>query len=177
MNNDENEFGEYLQSLRKEKKKSQRQAASEARISHTYLNTLEKGYDPRTKKPRKPTPEVLKKIAHYYGVSYTDLMEKVGYGETVHFDSLIEAFESQIQQGQKTIPVTLPYLKKSSIRNKNPQAIDAYGPEPDDELRRRLFDLKDWLKLDVDLFYEGKILTSKDRRQILTFLEENFNKR
>lgn len=43
-----NEFGEFLKKLRG--KKSIREVAKDIGISHTYLSTLEKGFDPRTKK-------------------------------------------------------------------------------------------------------------------------------
>ncbi|MTD31835.1 helix-turn-helix domain-containing protein [Planomicrobium sp. YIM 101495] len=72
-----NEFGEYLRKLRG--KKSLRTVSDEAGISHTYLSTLEKGYDPRTQKGRKPNPDVLKKIAKALGTDYNDLMFAAGY--------------------------------------------------------------------------------------------------
>jgi len=71
------EFGAYLKSLRG--KKSIRDVAKEVGISHTYLATLEKGIDPRTKKPRKPTPDVINKLATYYHVPNGDLAIKAGY--------------------------------------------------------------------------------------------------
>lgn len=72
-----NELGEFLK--KKRGKKSLREVAKECGISHTYLDTLEKGYDPRTKKERKPSPEVLQKLAAYYKVEYTYLMYLAGY--------------------------------------------------------------------------------------------------
>ena len=38
-------------------------------ISHTQIDSIEKGYDPRTNKPIKPTVETLMKIAKGTGVS------------------------------------------------------------------------------------------------------------
>ncbi|WP_100400609.1 helix-turn-helix domain-containing protein [Bacillus sp. FJAT-44742] len=72
-----NDFGNYLKELRGER--SLRDVQKGTGISHTYLSTLEKGFDPRTKKQRKPTPETLKKLASYYDISYTTLLEKAGY--------------------------------------------------------------------------------------------------
>lgn len=74
---------EYLISIRKEKNLSLRDAANLIGISHSYLSTLEKGIDPRTKAPVNPTPETLKLISSAYAVSYDYLMELVGYLETV----------------------------------------------------------------------------------------------
>ncbi len=71
-------LGEYLIKLRKDKSKSIRKASEEIGISHTYLDSLEKGYDPRTKKGRTPTPDVLKKISNYYNVSFIELLKMSG---------------------------------------------------------------------------------------------------
>lgn len=71
------DFGNYLKELRGNH--SLRDVQKGTGISHTYLSTLEKGYDPRTKKERKPAPDILKKLSAYYEVSYTDLLEKAGY--------------------------------------------------------------------------------------------------
>lgn len=72
-----NELGYYLKGLRGEK--SLREVAEKCGISHTYLDTLEKGYDPRTKKERKPNPDVLEKLANYYSVDYEHLMYLAKY--------------------------------------------------------------------------------------------------
>lgn len=74
-----NNFGNYLKGLRKSKSKSIRKASEEIGISHTYLDSLEKGYDPRTKKERKPTPAVLGKVSKYYDVPYNKLLIMAGY--------------------------------------------------------------------------------------------------
>lgn len=72
-----NEFGEYLKELRGNR--SLREMERITGLSHTYLSTLEKGVDPRSGNERKPTPDVIRKIADGLGVSYYALMEKAGY--------------------------------------------------------------------------------------------------
>jgi SOS-response transcriptional repressor LexA len=72
-----NELGNYLKELRGGK--SLREAAKQIGISHTYLDTIEKGYDKRSKKPVKPTPETLRMISNTYNVSFNELMIKAGY--------------------------------------------------------------------------------------------------
>ena len=72
-----NHFGNYIKELRGTN--SIRETAKNIGISHTYLNSLEKGYDPRTKKERKPTPVVVKQLSDYFKVPYTDLLKKAGY--------------------------------------------------------------------------------------------------
>lgn len=73
-----NEFSVFLRNLRG--KKSLREMERLTGLSHTYLSTLEKGYDPRSGKERKPTPEVIKKISKAFpDVDYLEMMEKAGY--------------------------------------------------------------------------------------------------
>ncbi|WP_342042831.1 helix-turn-helix domain-containing protein [Bacillus sp. OTU2372] len=109
-----NEFGNYLKELRG--KLSLRDVQKGTGISHTYLSTLEKGYDPRTKKQRKPTPEILKKLSLFYGVSYTELMDKAGY---INLEGNIKA-HSKIT-GDFTVTKDLFYLlsNEGSISFKN----------------------------------------------------------
>ncbi|QBK26707.1 helix-turn-helix domain-containing protein [Ureibacillus thermophilus] len=78
-------LGEYLKKLRG--KESLREASKRIGISHTYLDTIEKGYDKRSGKPVKPTPETLKLIADGYHVSYEDLMARAGYIEEIPDDN------------------------------------------------------------------------------------------
>lgn len=52
---------------------------SNKRISHSYLNILEKGRDPRSGKPIKPTPEALRIVSELYSYSYEELMILAGY--------------------------------------------------------------------------------------------------
>lgn len=94
-----NEFSKKIKHLRG--KQSLREASKNIGISHTYLDSLEKGYDPRSGKERKPTPDVIGKLADYYQIEYMKLMELAGYykldefndddlGE--HLDYLIEKY-------------------------------------------------------------------------------------
>lgn len=71
------DFGDYLKELRG--KRSLREMEKVTGLSHTYLSSLEKGFDPRSQKERKPTPETLKKLSTSLNVSYDDLMLKAGY--------------------------------------------------------------------------------------------------
>lgn len=56
-----------------------REAAERAGISHTYLSQLEKGEDPRTGKPIRPSVDTLKGLAKAYNYSYEDLLAQAGY--------------------------------------------------------------------------------------------------
>lgn len=71
------DLSDILKALRG--KETLRDAAKRIGISHTYLSILEKGYDLRSKKPIKPTPETLRQIADAYNYSYIELMHAAGY--------------------------------------------------------------------------------------------------
>jgi len=66
-------LGDYLKTLRGNK--SIREAARGIGISHTYLDSLEKGYDPRTNKKRIPSVDTMMKISEYYNIPLSDLIE------------------------------------------------------------------------------------------------------
>ncbi|WP_106494939.1 helix-turn-helix domain-containing protein [Lentibacillus sp. Marseille-P4043] len=72
-----NKLGKLLKELRG--KESLREASKRIGISHTYLDTIEKGKDKRTGAPVKPTPETLKLISQAYNYSYMDLLTVAGY--------------------------------------------------------------------------------------------------
>lgn len=113
-----NEFGNKIKELRG--KKSIREAARGIGISHTYLDSLEKGYDPRTGKDRKPTIEVINKISVYY---------KYDFGELVSLANIFVSL-NDLPEEQK-VKQTIEFaekLSKQQIRmkenvNKNLQSI------------------------------------------------------
>lgn len=70
-----NTFGEYIKTLRKDK--SLREVAKHINISHIYLDSLEKGYDPRSGMKRSPSVITVYNIAKFYDVSKEVLFDKV----------------------------------------------------------------------------------------------------
>lgn len=74
-----NNLSKVLKSKRKELKLSLRKASQLIGISDTYLGNLEKGIDPRTNSPYKPTPETLQLISNAYKIDYNELMIASGY--------------------------------------------------------------------------------------------------
>lgn len=77
-------------------KESLRDAAKRIGISHTYLDTIEKGYDKRSGKPVNPSPETLKMISKAYNYSYEKLMKAAGYIESQFNYELTEKDEKDI---------------------------------------------------------------------------------
>jgi transcriptional regulator with XRE-family HTH domain len=69
------QLGALLCDLRVAKRMSLRQVeeATEKTVSNAYLSQLEKG------KIRRPSPNVLHRLASAYGVPYDTLMERAGY--------------------------------------------------------------------------------------------------
>lgn len=64
-------FGLYIKQLRGNE--SIRKTAERIGISHTYLDSLEKGYDARTNSKRSPSVVTVYKIAEYYKASFNEL--------------------------------------------------------------------------------------------------------
>lgn len=71
-----NYIGDFIKQYRGET--SLRDFAKKCDISHTHLDSIEKGYDPRTGKPIRVTVETLKKIAKAMNMSINDLLIKSG---------------------------------------------------------------------------------------------------
>lgn len=71
-----NYIGEYIRKYRGEM--SLREFAEKCGISHTHLDSIEKGFDPRTGKPVRVTVDTLKKIAKTMGMTINDLLIQSG---------------------------------------------------------------------------------------------------
>lgn len=95
-----NEFGKKIKELRGAK--SIRESARGIGISHTYLDSLEKGYDPRTGKERKPTVDVVHKIAKYYEYDFVTLLAST------------EMFSSTSQEDEKEIDKLKALIKQDN---------------------------------------------------------------
>lgn len=87
-----NTLGELLKELRG--KESLRDASKRIGISHTYLDTVEKGFDKRSGKVVNPTPETLKLISKAYSYDYEKLMTLAGYLES---DKIISSEQEEAE--------------------------------------------------------------------------------
>lgn len=95
------EFGEYIRTLRKEKKMTIRQLELYSGVSNSYLSLLENG------KRDIPSPDILKKLHKPLGASYEELMVKAGYIQNV----------------------TINAPTASSKLDANPPNIEPYNPD------------------------------------------------
>lgn len=66
-------FGEYLRTLRTEKRLSLREVENMSGVSNSYLGLIERGRRPV------PSADVLKKLAPVYDVPLRDLLNTAGY--------------------------------------------------------------------------------------------------
>lgn len=66
-------LGQCLKDLRESKMLTLREVEKKTGVSNPYLSQLESG------KIRKPSPLILDKMARFYDVPYSLLMEKAGY--------------------------------------------------------------------------------------------------
>ena len=71
-----NYIGDFIKKYRGDM--SLREFAEKCDISHTHLDSIEKGYDPRTGKPVRVTVDTLKKIANAMNMSVNDLLIQSG---------------------------------------------------------------------------------------------------
>lgn len=83
-------LGAKLEEIRNRKRFSQRSLADTADISNTYLRSIEEGYDPRTTKEVRPSPDVLRQLAGALAstdrnpeeeeeIIYAELMDAAGW--------------------------------------------------------------------------------------------------
>src|SRR5699024_290823 len=152
-----NELGDFLKELRG--KKPIRQASEGIKISHTYLDSLEKGYDPRTKKERKPTPDVLRKISNYYNVPYVVLMTKAGYVN---------------EDGAVPLDSFTDMMQPSSARKVKQGALIASGKDGDSIYNG--IDLHEELTKEQKVFYKDALLSDNDKQKIDAMIEVMIDK-
>ncbi|MGJ0846552.1 helix-turn-helix domain-containing protein [Tissierella praeacuta] len=72
-------LGKIIQEKRIQMKLSLREAVDDIGISHNYLSIIEKGVDPRSEMPIKPTIETLQLLGEYFDIPITILLDLAGY--------------------------------------------------------------------------------------------------
>jgi len=76
---DLDDLGQLLKKAREQSGLSQRKAAEAAKISPTYVRTLESSSNPNTNKPSRPSPEVLLAMGNALKVDPEILFDMAGY--------------------------------------------------------------------------------------------------
>ncbi|MMZ61803.1 helix-turn-helix protein [compost metagenome] len=91
-------INELLTKIREDQGISLREAARRSGLSHSYIDSLEKGVHPKTKAPIKPSPDSLKALAVAYNYNYIQLMNAAGYVEEVKGPSEYKLPESEMDR-------------------------------------------------------------------------------
>lgn len=105
------EIGDKLREIRVKKNLSLRKAAEKVGISHTYLNALEKGHDPRTGRPVNPSTRTLMLIAKGYGIPLEELLRMASSEGAEESDDL-EAVARSLQTLEPEDREVILYLIK-----------------------------------------------------------------
>jgi len=90
------EISKRLKEVREARNLGVREAADMIVISHTYLDTLEKGRDPRTGKPVNPTLDTLVKISEGYDIPLQELLQlddDTNEDDSLDFDAIAHSLQ------------------------------------------------------------------------------------
>lgn len=90
------EIGKRLKEARDARNLSLREAAKLIGVSHSYLDTLEKGRDPRTGNPVNPSVETLVQISKGYSIPIEKLLpldDKADEGDSLDFDAITHSLQ------------------------------------------------------------------------------------
>ena len=94
----ENKLGNFIRELRGST--SLRDFAKQCNISHTHLDSIEKGVDPRTGKPVRVTIETLKNLAGGMDIDFLDL---AALAENIDFEFVNFGSNLRLMMKQKSI--------------------------------------------------------------------------
>ncbi|CAH1205836.1 hypothetical protein PAECIP111893_02434 [Paenibacillus plantiphilus] len=102
---------EMLKMAREKRGISLREAAKRSGLSHSYIDSLEKGIHPATKTPIRPSPLSLKSLSEAYNCDYMELMQAAGYieeNEKENAYTLPESiYEQVIKEAEENYGVSL----------------------------------------------------------------------
>lgn len=77
----DNKLGEYIKKIRADRNLTLRELEKITGVSYSYLSSLERGYDTRSKKPISPTLERITKIAVGLNIPLGEFLISIGYAE------------------------------------------------------------------------------------------------
>jgi transcriptional regulator with XRE-family HTH domain len=112
-------LGKYLKEYRKRMQLSQRALAVRCNVSHAYIGFLEKGVNPATGEPLKPSLANLHKIANGMGVRLDELLSAVD-DMIITLDSGESVPGEQVEKALETEADTLENFLLMVYRDMNP---------------------------------------------------------
>ena len=110
------EIGARLKEAREARNLSLRKAAEMIGISHTYLDTLEKGRDPRTGNPVNPSAETLVQISKGYAIPIKELLpldDKENEDDPLDFDAITHNLQKLRPEDRDVILYLIKRLAQS----------------------------------------------------------------
>lgn len=144
-------LGELIKKFREENKMSLREFAKKAGLSHSYINNLENGIDPRSGKEVMPTIETLKKIAQAMNMELNDLLKQIGYIEA---EKSREWQPKLTEKDEKDIARTLEEWMKDLT---SAEGLAFFNGEPVDE------ETKEYLKDSFEMILKHARLMNKKK--------------
>ena len=98
-------IGEIIKEYRTNNKLSQRAFAKRTSLSPSYINTLEKIYNPKTSKPYSVTTDVALELANAMYMSIEDLLSKINENQEFSINSSVQFPDSSELFSSRGIPV------------------------------------------------------------------------
>ncbi|MGB9808654.1 MAG: helix-turn-helix domain-containing protein [Caldanaerobacter sp.] len=144
-------LGELIKKFREENKMSLREFAKKAGLSHSYINNLENGIDPRSGKEVMPTIETLKKIAQAMNMELNDLLKQIGY---IKAEKSREWQPQLTEKDKKDIAKTLEEWMKDLT---SAEGLAFFNGEPVDE------ETKEYLKDSFEMILKHARLMNKKK--------------
>lgn len=98
------DIGKLLKELRGNE--SLREASKRIGISHTYLDTIEKGFDKRSGRHVNPSPDTLRLISKAYNYPYIKLLRLAGYIDEANEEEEFESFinDPELERWYRELP-------------------------------------------------------------------------
>lgn len=150
-----NELGKFLKSIRAEKDLSLRELSARTGLSHSYLNNLENGADPRTGNPVSPTIPTLEKLAVGLDVPLNELIVMVSSNpdhraEYLQHSGRAERTEPKISRQDSLMPGQPPELSYELTKD-NFRLVPVLGKIAAGEPCFADNNIEDWMPLDVSI--------------------------
>jgi|GEM_PF-1097507 len=146
--NDSNNLGKFIKKLRVEKDLSLRELAELTSLSHSYLNNLENGSDPRSGKPLSPSIPTLEKLSIGLSVSLHKLIDMVrgDEAEKLPVAANISGTKSVDRQEESVVPEMAFELKRDNFR-----LVPVLGKVAAGEPIFAENSIEDWIPVDISI--------------------------
>lgn len=154
-------IGEILHKRRKELNLSYRQLSNITGISHSHISSIEKGIEPKTKKPVRPSYEVIEKLARGLNVTIDYLLGKVdnpnhvyieptllgnGKGTSMPKENHNEFNKVIVTAYKKMSDDVIAHAETMDLTSKQQTAIDEFKKMPLTEKQQELLEVFEKLK-------------------------------